>query len=102
MNVRFALLELLELPEKLGGVATRRTATLRGDAASPVERLDGGPLGAARSVWGVLRDSADVIGAWGAVAQLVAPPFWLLTAVAFVAVPVVVFVAIVAGLVRLA
>lgn len=104
VNVRFALLELLELPEKLGGVATRRTASFRSDAVAPapVERPEAGPLDAARSVWNVLRDYADVVGAWGAVAQLVAPPFWLLTAVAFLAVPVVVVVAVVAALVRLA
>ena len=83
-------------------MATRRTASFRTDPTAPVERPAGGPLGAARSVWEVVRDYTDVVGALGAVAQLVAPPFWLLTAVAFVAVPVVVVVAAVAGLVRLA
>ena len=102
VNVRFALLELVELPDKLAGVATRRAASLRtGGRAEPIEPPDEGPLGAARSVWGVLRDFSDVVGAWGSVAQLVAPPFWLLTAAAFVAVPVVVVVAAVAGLARL-
>jgi hypothetical protein len=99
VNVRFALLELVELPEKLAGVATRRGAQLR--AGAPLERPEGGPIGAVRSVWGVLRDYGDVVGAWGAVAQLVAPPFWLLTAAALVAVPVMVLVATVVGLVAL-
>jgi hypothetical protein len=102
VNVRFALLELVELPEKLSGVATRRTARLRtGTSAGPVEWPEGGTLDAVRSLWGVLRDYGDVVGAWGAVAQLVAPPFWLLTAAAFVAVPVMVAVAVVVGLVTL-
>ncbi len=96
VNVRFALLELVELPEKLGGVASRRLRR-----RSPVERPAGGPLDGVRSLWGVLRDSADVVGAWGAVAQLVTPPFWLLTTAAFVAVPVLVAAAAVAGLVDL-
>ena len=105
VNVRFALLELLELPEKLAGVTTRRAGQLLRTGArpadSPVERPDGGPLGAARSVWGVLRDYGDVAGTWGAVAQLVAPWFWLLTGAAFLAVPVVVVLAAVLGLVEL-
>jgi len=101
VNVRFALLELVELPAKLGGVATRRSAPLRAGRAAPVEPPHEGPVGAVRSVWGVVRDFGDVVGAWGAVAQLVAPTFWLLTAVAFVAVPVVVLLAAVAALAHL-
>ncbi|MEA2828293.1 MAG: hypothetical protein QOG43_2732 [Actinomycetota bacterium] len=105
VNVRFALLELVELPQKLAGVTTRRAAQLRpGLVGPPVDRPDGGPLGAlgaARSVWGVLRDYGDVVGAWGAVAQLVVPWFWLLTAAALVAVPVMVALAAVVGLVQL-
>ncbi len=62
VNVRFALLELLKLPEKLAGVTTRRAGQLLRTGArpadAPVERPDGGPLGAARSVWGVLRTTA--------------------------------------------
>ena len=103
--VRFALLELLELPEKLAGVASRRGGRLQGGrlrTGAPVERPDGGPLGAVRSVWGVLSDYGDVVGAWGAVAQLVVPWFWLLTAAALVAVPVVVVLAAVAALVKFA
>ena len=91
VNVRFALLELVELPDKLAGVATRRTARLRlRPTETPLERPDGGPVGALRSVWGVVRDYSDVVGGWGVVAQLVAPWFWLLTAAALLAVPVVV------------
>jgi hypothetical protein len=96
VNVRFALLELVELPEKLNGVATRRAAHLR--RKPPVDRPDGGVLGAARSVWEIVRDYGDVVGSWGTVAQLVAPPFWFLTAVAFAAVPILVVVAAIAGL----
>ena len=51
---------------------------------------------------GVLRDYGDVVGAWGAVAQLAVPWFWLLTAAALLAVPVVVVLAAVAGLLTLA
>ncbi|MEA2715834.1 MAG: hypothetical protein QOI99_151 [Actinomycetota bacterium] len=97
VNVRFALLELVELPEKLGGVTTR-VVNLRPGAE--VDRPDGGGVGAARSVWGTVRDYGDVVGAWGAVAQLVVPSFWLLTAAAFAAVPVVVAVALVAAAVH--
>jgi hypothetical protein len=99
VNVRFALLELVELPQKLAGVATRRAAHLR--TSAPVDRPDQGPFAAARSVWGVLNDYGDVVGAWGTVAQLVAPWFWLLTAAAFVAVPLVALLAVVVVLVGL-
>ena len=95
-NVRFALLELVELPDKLAGVATRRVTSVGGRREAPPEPPEGGPLGTARSVWGVLRDFGDVAGAWGAVAQLAAPTFWLLTVAALVAVPVVTVVAVVA------
>ncbi len=98
VNLRMALLELVELPEKLGGVATRRVGRLRDRRPSP-DRPEGGPLGAARSVWDAVRDYADVVGAWGTVAQMVVPWFWFVTAVAFAAVPVVVVVAGVALLV---
>ena len=100
VNVRFALLELVELPEKLAGVATRRTARLRDRL--PVEPSDEGPFAAMRSLWGVLRDYGDVVGAWGTVAQLVAPPFWVLTAVAFVAAAAMAAVAVLVGLASLA
>ena len=100
VNVRFALLELVELPQKLAGVTTRRAARFR-SRGTPLEHPDGGPVGAVRSVWGVVRDYGDVAGAWGAVAQLVVPPFWLLTVAALLAVPVVVVLAVVAGLVAL-
>ncbi|HEV2758820.1 MAG TPA: hypothetical protein VGV86_04560 [Acidimicrobiales bacterium] len=97
LNVRSALHDLVELPEKLTGVTTRRVAELRGGARP--ERPDGGALQAMRSVRGVLRDYGDVVGSWGTVAQLLVPSFWLLTAVALVAVPILVVLAAVAGLV---
>jgi len=101
LNVRMAMSELVELPEKLGGVATRRGRLLAGrlrERAQP-DRPEGGALGAARSVWSGVRDYADVVGAWGTVAQMVVPWFWFVTVVAFAAVPVVVVVAGVALLV---
>lgn len=99
LNVRFALLDLVELPDKLSGVAARRSGRLRG--VSPVDRPDGGVLGAVRSIRGIVRDYGDVVGSWGTIAQLVVPWFWLLTVAAFVVVPVVVVLAALAGLVEL-
>ena len=55
-------------------------------------------IGAVRSTWGVLRDYGDVTGSWGAVAQVLAPPFWVLTVVALLAVPLVAVLALVAAL----
>ena len=101
LYVRLALLELVELPHKLVGVTTRRAGHLRrGRTVVDVERPEGGPVEAVRSVWGVIRDYGDVVGAWGAVAQLVVPSFWVLTAAALVAVPVIVALAAVVGLVQ--
>lgn len=97
LNVRFALLGLVELPAKLGGVTARRAAQLRGRPAP--DRPKGGVLGAVRSVRGVLRDYGDVVGSWGVVAQLVVPSFWLLTAAALFAVPLLVVLAAVAALI---
>ena len=97
LNVRFALLGLLELPEKLGGVAGRRGAQLRGRPAA--ERPAGGALGALRSIRDIVRDYADVAGSWGTVAQLVVPTFWILTVAALGAVPVLVVAAVIAGLI---
>ena len=95
LNVRFALHGLLELPEKLGGVAARRSASLR---AEPPSASSAGLWGAVRSVRGVMRDYGDVVGSWATVAQLVAPSFWLLTVAALAAVPLLVVVAAVAAL----
>jgi len=95
VNVRFALTDLVELPDKLSGVATRRAGRLKGRPQP--DRPDGGALGAARSIWEVVRDYGDVVGSWGTVAQLLAPPFWVLTAVSFVVVPVLVVVAAIAA-----
>ncbi|MGI8810864.1 MAG: hypothetical protein ACR2KK_24095 [Acidimicrobiales bacterium] len=97
-NVRSALHELVELPEKLGDVTSRRAGGLRRARPQP-DRPDGGALGAVRSVRGVLRDYGDVVGSWGTVAQLVVPSFWLLTVAALVTVPVLVVVAALAALV---
>ena len=96
LNVRMSLLGLVELPETLSGVAARRMARTPAGARPPAPK--GGVLGAMRSIWGIVRDYGDVTGSWGAVAQIVAPPFWLLTVVAFLAVPVVVLLALVAAL----
>jgi hypothetical protein len=96
VNVRMSLLGLLELPETLGGVAARRVGRAPSDAKPPAPA--GGPIGAVRSIWGVVRDYGDVAGTWGAVAQVLAPPFWLLTVVALLAVPLLVVLALVAAL----
>ena len=98
LNVRFALLSLLELPEKLAGVTARRGAQLLG--APPVRAAPTGRLKALRSVREVVRDYGDVVGSWSTVAQLLAPTFWALTVLAVLAVPVLVVVAAVAGLVK--
>lgn len=97
VNVRTALIELVELPERLSGVAVRRTAGLHKDP--PAEPPEGGLLAAVRSVRGVLRDYGDVVGSWGLVAQMMAPTFWLLTLAALAAVPLVALLAAVAALV---
>ena len=112
--VRISLLELVELPDKLTGVATRRIGKLGigqlgigqlsgiGDLprdAEP-ERPKGGIVGGVRSVRGIVDDYGDVIGSWGAVAQLLVPSFWLFSAAAFVAVPILVVLVAVASLVE--
>ena len=84
MHVRSALVELVELPDALSGVAARRAGGLR--SRRPVEPPDGDLMAAVRSVRGVLRDYGDVVGSSGTVAQLVVPSFWLLTIAALVAV----------------
>ena len=96
VNVRMSLLGLLELPETLGGVAARRMGRAPAGPRPPAPA--GGVIGALRSTWGVLRDYGDVTGSWGAVAQVLAPPFWVLTAVALLAVPLVVVLTLVAVL----
>ena len=94
LNVRFALLGLVELPEKLTGVANRR---LRGRPAPA--RPAQGALGTVRTIRDVVQDYGDVAGSWGTVAQLVVPTFWFLTLAALAAVPVLVVVAVIAGVV---
>ena len=95
LNVRFALLDLVELPEKLSGVASRRAGQLRGRPAP--ERPTGGALGAVRSIRDIVEDYGDVAGSWGTVAQLVVPAFWVLTLAALAVVPVLVVAAAIAG-----
>ena len=97
LNVRIALVDLVELPDTLSGVATRRAGGLR--RREPAEAPETGLLGAVRAVRGVVRDYGDVVGSWGTVAQLLAPAFWLLTLAAFASVPVVALLAAVAALV---
>lgn len=99
LNVRSALHDLVELPEKLSGVTRRRAVHLRGGPRP--ERPDGGALQAMRSVRGALSDYGDVAGSWGTVAQLLVPSFWVLTLGALAAVPVLVVLAAIAGLVHL-
>ena len=94
LNVRFALLDLVELPDKLRGVANRR---LRSRPAP--ERPEGGALATMRSIRDMASDYGDVAGSWGTVAQVVVPAFWLLTAVALAAVPVLVLAAMAAGII---
>lgn len=96
LNVRFALTELLELPAKLSGVATRRAAHFK--TAPRPERPEGGALQTMRSVYGIVRDYGDVAGSWGTVAQLVVPWFWLVTIAALGAVPLLVVAVTAAGL----
>lgn len=100
LNVRMALVDLVELPDTLGGVAERRGIGLRGRDRPPPPQ--GGLLGAIRSVRGIVRDYGDVVGSWGTVAQLLAPTFWLVTAVAFLSVPVVAVAAAITALVNAA
>lgn len=65
LNVRFALRELAELPE------TARSLAQRGRPAGPVDAA---------------RTYLDVTGSWALLVQLVSPAFWLVTALALVAV----------------
>jgi hypothetical protein len=99
LNVRFALIDLIELPERLRGVARRRAGRFRARPAP--ERPDGGALAAVRSIRDLVSDYGDVAGSWGTVAQLVVPMFWALTLGALAAVPVLVTAAAIAGLAEL-
>lgn len=96
LNVRFALVDLVELPGRLRGVAGRRVAR----RPAP-ERPAGGTLATVRSIRGVLSDYGDVAGSWGTVAQLVVPTFWALTLAALAAVPVLAVAGAIAALVSL-
>jgi hypothetical protein len=113
VNVRLALLGLLEIPDKLSGVTARRGAQLLGSpltssaqngavATGPVPEQRTGPTGwlpAARSLHAAFRDYSDVAGSWARLAQLLAPTFWFLTGLALLAVPLLVIAAAITGLV---
>lgn len=113
VNVRLALLGLLEIPEKLSGVTARRGAQLLGSplmsspqagaaTARPVpeERTGStGWLAAARSLHAAFGDYGDVAGSWARLAQLLTPTFWVLTGLALLAVPLLVIAAAIAGLI---
>ncbi len=106
VNVRFSLLALLELPGKLSGVTVKRGTQLLGaprldlPATGSVPVRKTGRLATIRSLRGVVRDYGDVVGSWATVAQLLAPTFWALTVLALLAVPVVIALAALAGLVK--
>jgi len=101
MNVRFALLGLLEIPDKLSGVAARRGARFldsplvgpprtAAGVTGPVLNERTGRLATLRSLRSAFRDYGDVAGSWARLGQLLTPTFWLLTAFALLAVPVLV------------
>jgi hypothetical protein len=85
VNVRLAVTSLLALPDALEDVATRRVGEVR---SRGIERPRGGLLGTMRTIRSVAQDYGTIVGGWGLVVQLVTPWFWLLTAVALAAVPV--------------
>jgi len=101
LNVRLALLAVLKLPETLGGVTMRRgtqlVATARRSSGVAVPRAR--RLAAVSSLRSMVRDYGDIVGSWATVAQVVTPTFWALTALALLAVPVLLGVGAVAGLV---
>jgi len=126
LNVRMAMLALLGLPATMSGVVARRGAQLVGgrrgpeperppergpEPERPAERGPGitapivevrtGRLASVRTVRDAVRDYGDVTGSWARLGQLLTPTFWVLTGLAFLAVPVLVAVAAVAGLVAL-
>ena len=96
VNVRTVLVELVELPETLTGVATRRARVF--GKRPPSSKPQGGLLATVRSVRGVARDYGDVVGSWGTVAQLLAPAFWFLTLAALATVGLLCVLAAVAAL----
>jgi len=106
LNVRLSLHALLELPAKLTGVTVRRGTQLLGAPSLDLPPADSVPvrrrgrLATIRSLRGVVRDYGDVAGSWATVAQVLTPTFWALTVLAVLAVPVVIALATVAGLVR--
>ncbi len=101
LNVRLALLALLKLPAKVGEVAMRRGTQLMGTTrrGPSVAEHRVGRLAAVGSLRSAVRDYGDVAGSWATVAQLVTPTFWALTALALLAVPILVVVGAVALLV---
>jgi len=107
LNVRTAMLALLGLPAKVSGVVARRGAQLAGarqgapGAAVPIVEARTGRLAAVRTIRTAVRDYGDVTGSWARLGQLLTPTFWVLTGLALVAVPVLVAVAAIAGLMEL-
>ena len=97
VNVRYVLAELLKVPDRLGGLARWGAGDRRG--RSPGEWPDRGLRHMVRAAQEIGRDASDILGSVGAVAQLVAPTFWFLTAAALAAVPVLALLAALAALV---
>jgi len=101
LNVRFSLLAVLRLPATLGEVTVRRSSGLlrrNPPGSSAVPARPTGTLASVRTLRVLVRDYGDVAGSWATVAQLVTPTFWAVTALALLAVPILVAVAAVAGL----
>ncbi|MGI8776977.1 MAG: hypothetical protein ACR2LJ_06225 [Acidimicrobiales bacterium] len=107
LNVRAAMLALLGLPAKVSGVVARRGAQLAATrrrpagAAVPVVEESTGRLATVRTIRTAVRDYGDVTGSWARLGQVLTPTFWVLTGLALLAVPVLVAVAAVAGLMEL-
>ena len=91
VNVRVALTSLVALPGALE-VARRRGGEVRNRR---IDRPEGGLFGTVRAIRSLVQDYSDVVGGWALVVQLVSPVFWLLTGLAFLAVPVLGFAALV-------
>lgn len=97
LNVRVTLRSLVELPAKLGHVVTTRVI---GPGESRERRPEGGAMAAARSIRGATQDYGELIASRALVAQIATPSFWMLTGLAFLSVPILVVVTLVAALVN--
>jgi len=69
--------------------------------APPIVEVRTGRLASVRTIRGAVRDYGDVTGSWARLGQLLTPTFWVLTGLAFLAVPILMAVAAVAGLLAL-